>query len=211
MRLFYACLLVLGLCSTAVSAQVELSIYGGTALVSDSQIRADVDGLPTSVDLTSGWTSDNNSGLRLTYWQNDQVGFGFDLNTANVTAKPEDIAGSGLDAVGFGGNASLLTINAYRRWEQADPRVTPYIGAGLGVSIPVATLEGGTTSVNSRRATGPAMQVIAGARYSIANNLSVFGEVQSSYAINAAEFESGSTLETTILSNGLNFGIALGF
>ena len=211
MRLFCASLLTLLTLPSLVLAQAELSVYGIANQPSESQVQGSDPGGAGAFDFSTDWSVPSASGIRLTYWQSDEVGFGVDVNTTGVTADPADLSGTGIEDLALERGTSILTINAFRRWESSSLGMAPYVGAGLGVSFPQIRFDGGGVTTDERQVAGPAMQIVAGARYSVGNNVSLFGEMQGAYSINRGDLQSGGALDTNILTNGVNFGITLGF
>ena len=104
-----------------------------------------------------------------------------------------------------------MTLNAYRRWSGTNLGLTPYVGAGLGLAVPSVTFDGGGATTGGRQLTGPAVRFVAGAQYPISDSMALFGEYQGSYSVNQVELSGGGSLDTEILTNGLNFGLSLGF
>lgn len=197
-------------------AEVELSFYGGWqgAQPSDVAIRGDTV-LPDD-DFTAGWDGRSFEapiyyGLRATWWTSESLGFGIDINHAKVYADDATLAAAGLDHLEFSDGLNILTVNAYRRWDEALGGLTPYVGGGIGLSFPhVEVVDPGTRTWEYQIA-GPAVAWMAGVSYPVNDRWSVFGEYKGTYSQNEAELDTGGTLSTDIITNSLNLGVSFNF
>jgi len=205
-----------GLVPGLAAAEVELSFYGGWQSAPHSDVSIRGDSVIADGDFTAGWEGRSFSappyyGLRATWWQNERFGFGVELNHAKVYADATTLAVSGLDRFEFSDGLNILTVNAFRRWEDSIAGFTPYVGGGIGVSVPhVEVFEGGSRTFEYQL-TGPAVAWMAGASYPITDSFSVFGEYKGTYSINSATLDGGGTLETDIITNAINLGVSFNF
>lgn len=198
-------------------AEVELSFYGGwqTAPHSDVSIRGD--GAIGDRDFTAAWDGRSFEappyyGLRATWWRSETLGFGIDLNHAKVYADAETLAEAGLDHLEFSDGLNILTVNAYRRWDEALGGLTPYVGGGIGIAFPhVEVRAPGATETWGYQVTGPAVTWMAGVSYPINDDWSVFGEYKGTWSQNSADLADGGTLETDVITNALNLGVSFSF
>ena len=212
MRLFLAAFIISGFVSPAFAgSETEFSLYGRSAGVAQSGVSGSDPGGAGTFSFSAGWDLSSATGFRVTWWQGEDYGWGVDFNNAGAIADGQTLAGNGLNSLALENGLSLLTVNAYRRWHDSIAGATPYVGAGVGLAMPHVRFDGGGTPTNSRQLTGPTVQVVAGARYPLGNQMSVFGEYQGNYFVNMAGLGSGGTLSTNILTSGLNFGVSLGF
>ena len=195
----------------AAGSQTELSFYGGAVLPDPSRVSGTDPGGIGTFSFGATWEPTTNIGLRLTWWDDDDFGWGVDFNSVGAQADANTLSGAGLTDLGLEDGLSLVTVNAYRRWSEATGTITPYVGAGVGMAVPQVSFDGGGSATNTRQFTGPAFQVVAGAQFPLTDALSVFGEYQGSYSVNFADLTNGGDLNTEILSSGVNFGISLGF
>lgn len=216
MRSFVTTLLLISASSGAAFAQSELSFYGGIQSAPHSTVSGNDPGGIGLFDFTAGWEGRSLSlppyyGFRYTRWTSDTFGWGIDFNHAKVYADDATLAASGLTRLEFSDGINILTVNAYRRFPDTGWAVIPYVGAGVGVSIPHVEVDsaGGTTF--EYQLTGPAVQVVAGASYPLNDRWSVFGEYKGTYSMNNADLTNGGTLDTNIVTNALNIGVSLGF
>lgn len=206
---------VVGLPSLA-TAEVELSLYGGVQSAPHSPVT--ITGNPAIPDdeFTAGWEGRSLEappyyGWRATWWSTDSLGFGLDFNHAKVYADDETLAESGLSRFEFSDGINIVTLNVYRRWSEALGPFTPYVGGGVGVSVPHVEVTGGTSETFEYQLTGPAVTLLAGASYPISDRWSVFGEYKGTYSMNTADLDGGGTLETDIVTNAFNLGVSFDF
>ncbi|MCC5972581.1 MAG: outer membrane beta-barrel protein [Rubellimicrobium sp.] len=204
----------------AAAAEIELSVYGGWQTAPHSNVEIDdaaLAGAGVASSFTAGWEGRSFEmppyyGLRATWWQNPTFGLGVDFVHAKVYADDATLAASGLQRLEFTDGLNIITVNAMRRWPDAFGNITPYVGAGLGVSFPHVEVTGpGQPETFGYQLTGPAATWIAGASIPINDSWSVFGEYKGTYSINSANLDSGGTLETNIVTNALNVGVSFNF
>lgn len=197
-------------------AEVELSFYGGSQSAPHSVVTVTGDPLIPDEEFTAGWDGLSFSappqyGVRATWWQESNYGFGVELNHAKVYADAETRADNGYEVLEFTDGINILTVNGFRRWQDAFGGLTPYVGAGLGVSVPHVEVTKNGSETFGYQLTGPAVAWMAGATYPINDRWSVFGEYKGTYSINSADLDSGGTLETNIITNSINFGVGFNF
>lgn len=203
------------LATSAAAAEVELSFYGGvqSAPSSDVSIRSD-DSIPDD-DFSIAWEGRSFEappyyGIRATKWRTEEFGYGLDF-THNKVYPKDDEPPAGYDVLEFTDGLNTLTVNAYRRWSDAFGEVSPYIGGGVGVSVPYVEVANGDSETFSYQLTGPAATWIAGASYPINDQWSVFGEYKGTFSSNTADLDTGGTLETDIVTNAVNLGLSFNF
>ena len=204
------------LCAGAAAAEVELSFYGGYQTSPHSEVMVFDDSVVPDLEFTAGWEGRSFEpppyyGFRATWWPSDTFGFGLDVNHAKVYADDETLAETGYERFEFSDGINIITLNAYRSWEDAFGSVSPYVGGGLGVSFPHVELTEGGSETFGYQITGPAVTWIAGASLPITDQWSVFGEYKGTYSINSADLDGGGTLETNIITNALNVGVSFNF
>lgn len=192
-------------------AQTELSFYGGSILPDSGQVSGSDPGGLGTFSFNSDWTGTGTAGLRLTWWDDQDFGWGIDFQYSGVRADAATLSASGAAALALEDGLSLLTVNAYRRWSESIQNFTPYVGAGLGLAVPSVDFDGGGTATQGRQLGGVAVRLVAGAQYPITDSLSLFGEYQGSFSVNQLDLSSGGSLDTDILSDGVNVGLSLGF
>ena len=205
----------------AASAQgIELGFYGGLQSAPPSGVTITGDGLLADTDFTAGWEGRSLEpppyyGLRATWWQGQNLGFGVDFTHSKVYADDETLAETGYERLEFSDGLNIVTLNAYYRWPGAMGSATPYVGGGLGVAYPhvelTETTPGGESETFGYQMTGPAVALIAGVSVPITDDWSVFGEYKGTYSMNEADLDGGGTLEADIVTNALNLGVSFSF
>ncbi len=212
-RALLLCLALLAAPATA-PAEVQLSFYGGvqSAPSSDIAIRDPEIG---DDDFSIDWEGRSFEappyyGIRATRWQSPTFGYGLDF-AHNKVYPTDDSLPAGYDVLEMTDGLNTLTVNAYRRWGPVVGNVSPYVGGGVGLSLPHVELTNGTSETFGYQITGPAATWIAGASMPINEQWSVFGEYKGTYSSNTADLESGGTLETDVVTNALNVGVSFNF
>lgn len=213
-RLFGIAALIL-MPATAM-AEVELSFYGGSQSAPHSVVTVTGDPLIPNEEFTAGWdglsfTAPPQYGIRATWWQDGAYGFGVELNHTKVYSDDETRATNGYDVLEFTDGLNILTVNGFRRWQDAFGGITPYVGGGVGISVPHVEVTKNGSETFGYQFGGPAVAWMAGATYPINDRWSVFGEYKGTYSINSVDLDSGGTLETNIITNSLNFGVGFNF
>lgn len=211
-----AFLATLAFTQAAAAGDIEISLYGGAQEAAHSYISGTDPGGAGVFDLVAGWEGRSFSmppywGARATWWMSDTIGFGFDFTHAKVYANDATLTATGFDRLEFTDGLNILTLNAYRAWPLAGKAFTPYVGAGLGISVPHVDISsaGGTTL--GYQLTGPAATWVAGVSYEINDQWSVFGEYKGSYSMNEVTLGSGGTLSTNIITSAIDIGVSYSF
>ena len=194
-------------------AEVELSFYGGmqSALPSDVVVSGDTVIPPGTNNVAwegKSFDAPPYYGIRATIWSSSEFGYGLDFTHNKIY--PE-VLPADYDTLEFTDGLNTLTVNAYRRWENAIGDLTPYVGGGLGLAIPHVEVTNGTSETFGYQVTGPAATWIAGASYPINDKWLVFGEYKGTYSQNTADLDTGGTLETDVLTNAVNVGLSFRF
>ncbi len=197
-------------------AEVELSFYGGIQTAPHSVVSVTGDPLIPNEEFTAGWDglsfeAPPHYGIRATWWQNGNYGFGVELNHTKVYADAATLLDNGYDVLEFTDGLNILTVNGFRRWEDAFAGFTPYVGGGIGVAVPHVEVTKNGSQTFGYQLTGPAVAWMAGASYPINDQWSVFGEYKGTYSVNSADLDSGGTLETNIITNAINIGVGFKF
>ncbi len=217
MKKFLLPLVVSLLAATPALAEWELSVYSGTQSAPHSGVTGTVDGTGgTAFDFNAGWEGKSFEmppyyGFRATYWQTDRLGFGLEFNHAKVYADDETMAASPFTRLEFTDGLNIVTANVFYRWKEENRRYTPYVGAGIGASIPHVDVQSGGTRTFGYQVTGPAVQWVAGASYDLNERWAIFGEYKGTYSQNEADLDTGGSLETDLVTNALNIGLSLKF
>jgi lipid A oxidase len=175
--------------------------------VPDETRSIDWDG--ASFDLPPYW------GVRATYWlsQSSNWGFAIDYVHAKAVADLSGAAGATYDRLEFtDGNNILLFDVLYRFNPLMSGTLVPYVGAGIGVTIPhvEVTLDGGGKTYEYQL-TGMAAQVLAGLEYKLNAKWSLFTEARLSYSQIDADLTGGGSLETDLWSPQFAIGLSYRF
>lgn len=213
-RLITATLVTLGLATTA-QAEMELSVYTGIQGAPHSGVSGTDPGGVGAFDVNAAWEGKSFSmppyyGIRATWWQSESLGFGLEFNHAKVYADAATLAATGFSRLEFTDGLNIITLNAFYRW-QNDSKWTPYVGAGVGISVPHVDIESAGGKTFEYQYTGPAAQLVAGVKYDLNDTWALFGEYKGTYSMNEAELASGGTLESNIVTNAINFGVSYSF
>lgn len=205
---------------TAVSAQAEteLSFYLGAQSAPHSRITGTDPGNSVSeeLDFLAAWEGKSFTpppyyGYKITFWNQSGFGWGLDYNHAKVYADDATREDNGFSRLEFTDGLNLITVNAYKRWDNMWGDFTPYVGAGLGVAVPHVDIESEGGKTLGYQVTGPAAVLIAGSKYDLGDRWALFGEYKFSYTQNDADLGSGGSIKTNVLTNALNFGLSFKF
>ncbi len=208
-----AALAVLLACVFPAWAQMELSLYGAVSSAVSGSVGGEDPAGAGSFSLSPLWNDDGNGadlGIRLTWWAESGMGLGLDLAQSRSQAAPASLAPQGISQLDLADGSSVLTVNAYRRW-QTGSSITPYVGAGIGLSLPELAYESGSGRATGRGNLGPALQWVAGASYLLSDRISIFGEYKGRITSNDTSLATGASLATQLQDDSLNIGISLGF
>ncbi len=220
MRLILSVFASLGLLlslSAPVSAQVELSFYGGAQESLDSRVSGQFPGTGVGYSGLIEWESKSFSpppyyGVRATWWTRSDLGFGLELTHAKVYVPEDERTPLGFTRMEMTDGLNILTLNVTKRWNNRFGKFSPYVGAGIGLAIPHVDV---TTATGLRtfgyQVTGPAARLTAGAKYDLSDRWALFGEYQFTYSSNKAELVGGGTLNTDIITNAINIGVSYSF
>lgn len=197
------------------AAEVELGFYGGVQSAPHSDVFIRGDNVIPDQDLYIAWEGRSFEappyyGWRATWWRSPTLGYGIDFTHAKIYPGDGELP-AGFDRLEMTDGINTLTLNAYRRWPDGFGRFTPYVGGGLGLSIPHVEVDYGGSTTEGYQVTGGAATLIAGASYPISDQWSVFSEYKFSYTQNTADLEGGGTLESDVITNAVNLGVSFSF
>lgn len=198
-----------------VAQELELGVYGGFQ-TSPHSPTSFVDAGGREKNFAAGWEGQSFVpplywGLRGLLWSETGWGLGAEFTHAKVVADDDTLSKSGFQRLQFTDGINILTANGFRRWGHADIRWAPYLGAGLGISIPHVEVDGNGVSVSEYQLTGPAIRWVGGISYALSNDLSLFSEYNGTYSLNSVDLGAGATLDTKIITNSVNMGISYRF
>ncbi len=198
------------------AAELELSFYGGSQSAPHSSVSGSH---PAIGDFRStiGWQGKSFAappyyGVRAMWWRDSNIGWGVELTHAKAYAPTGEMAAAGFDALEFTDGHNILTLNMMKRWPEQWGRFTPYVGGGLGVAIPHVDIQPtGGAHTFGYQVTGPAVKLMAGAKYDLNDRWALFGEYQFTYSENKVDLDGGGDLDTRIITNAVNFGVSISF
>lgn len=201
--------------ATAVRGQDrEIGVYLGAQSAMASTVRAD-DPVLGPLRFSAHW--DGNPfvmppywGLRATWWQPSGWGFGVELNHAKVYADDVTLAASGFSVLEMTDGLNLLTVNAWRRFK-GEGRLTPYLGAGIGLAVPHVEVTSPAGRTFGYEVTGPAVVWMAGVSYDLSGRWALFAEYKGSHSRHDAALDPGGSLKTDITTHALNVGVTWRF
>jgi len=203
--------------ASPAAAEFELSFYSGWQTSPHSRVKGDYPGGGTYNALI-GWEGRSFEmppyyGVRGTWWVNDRFGWGLEFTHAKVYAPKAERAAIGFDRLELSDGHNIITANALYRWKDRWQKMTPYVGAGLGIALPHVDAEttGGGSHTFGYQLTGPAMRLLAGVSYELNDRWALFGEYQFTWSENQADLDGGGSLDTRILTNALNVGLTWRF
>lgn len=199
----------------AAAAETEISVYGGFQSALDSDVTIRDDDVVADRDLDIAWDgrpfeAPPYYGIRVTRWQSAQLGYGLDFTHNKVYPQDGELPAD-IDRLEFTDGLNTLTVNGYYRFAPMEREITPYVGAGLGLSIPHVEFTSGDSRTAEFQITGPAATVIAGASMPINDQWSVFGEYKGTFTSNTGDLETGGTISTDIFTNAINVGVSFNF
>ena len=200
---------------TTALAEVELSFYGGAQNAPHSNVTFEGDSEIADGDLFIAWEGKSFEappyyGIRATVWNSPTFGYGVDFTHNKIYPKEGELPAD-FQRLEFTDGLNTLTLNAYRRWNQQFGDFTPYVGGGVGVSVPHVEVITNTSRTEGFQITGPAATWIAGASYPINDEWSVFGEYKGTYTLNKGDLDTGGTVETNVITNAVNVGVSFSF
>ena len=145
--------------------------------------------------------------MRYTNWVDEQWGYSF--NYVHTKAISTDQSSAGYTRLEFTDGANPVTVLAMRRFTYRE--VKPYVGAGLGISVPHVEVQwSGSTKTFEYQYGGPVATVVAGLSYPYNDKWSLFTDFQMHYMKINAAIDSGR-LKTNLITNALNVGVSYRF
>lgn len=200
----------------AARAEFELSLFTGYQTAPHSVVKGDDPSGIGDFDFTAGWEGRSNEmppywGVRGTWWKSDVLGFGLEFNHAKVYADDDTLSDNNFETLEFTDGLNILTANVMRRFPGEARAWTPYVGAGVGISVPHVEVETTGDDTFEYQFAGPAVTWIAGVSYPLSDRWNVFGEYKGTYSQNNVDLKGGGELETNIVTNALNVGVSFDF
>lgn len=224
-RILTAAVIVAGSALPA-AAEMELSFYLGVQELSESSGSGFLPG-GAPVNHNFGWEGNSLDapiyyGARAIWWMPSDIGFGLEGTHTKAYASGADKAAIGVSRFELSDGHNVITANVMKRWPDAiSNKLTPYVGAGIGVAIPHvdAQVLGASNRTFGYEVTGPAVRGIAGVKYDLSDKWALFGEYQFTWSDNDVTIDADPTvvgqtngkLNTELLTHALNIGISYSF
>ena len=210
----WAALATLCLGSPALSDEIQLRAYLGVQDAVSSRVSGDADG-PFAFDLDWNGNSFDSPlyyGFRATWWTWPRTGIGLEFNHQKIYGDPGQIEARGFERLEFTDGLNLVTLNLEHRLpDLPGNRVTPYVGAGLGIAVPHVDVERGGSKTFEYQFAGPAATAYAGVDYAVTPRLSLFAEAKIGHARLEADLGGGGSIETDVVTRAINFGVGYSF
>lgn len=201
------------LAAPAAQAEMAISVYGGVQGATDSDV--DVTGVGAQ-EFDASWDGESFAmppyyGIRGTWWMEElgkpNLGLALDFSHAKVYADSDTLTASGFTHFEFTDGLNLLTLNALYRMPLEGTKLTPYVGAGVGVNIPHVEVTRASGSTSEFQLGGATLQAQAGVSYQFAEHWAAFAEYKGNYSWVDVDIDNGSKLKTEIFTNAVNIGI----
>lgn len=214
--------LFLVVATSPATAEVEVSLYMGAGGFGGSNVSG---ALPGGQPLNEyvNWDNDDSPfyyGGRAIWWTSGNYGFGLEGSRAKGVATEEDRESIGAERFDMSDGLNIFTANVMKSWPRRS--FEPYIGAGVGLSVPHAgiRLKGDAVDLTAREETGIAARGMVGGKYALSSNWSLFTEYQFTVSDNEIRLESASggstadadsSLKTRLTTHAINFGLSFNF
>lgn len=215
------------LSAAPVAAEVELSLYLGLQSVQDSTASGTLPG-GAAFSRNVAWEGNPLEnpyyyGGRITWWTQNNIGFGLEGTHAKAYAPAAARAAIGVSRLELSDGHNIITANVMKRWPEAfgAKRWTPYVGGGLGIALPHVDIQviGATGRTFDYEQTGLAIRGIAGMKYELNEKWSLFGEYQATWSDNditidpdpAVPGQTPGQLRTELFTHAVNFGVSYSF
>lgn len=203
------------LAASPALAEMELSFYTGFQEAAHSRVRGNDVAGSGEFNFLATWEGRSFEmppyyGLRFTWWQNENLGFGVEFNHAKVYASDRTMADNGFDTLELTNGLNIFTANVMYRWPGGSA-FTPYVGAGIGFNVPHVEVQTTGPKTFEFQFGGLSAAILAGVSYSLNENWALFGEVRSAYSKVDADLKGGGNLRTNIVTNAVNIGVSYRF
>jgi len=224
--------------TTLRARNFDVGVYAGGSIHQKSDLRLNQPGGTDLLMKNALWRSESTQtepywGARFTYWSQKKPVFGAMLDYTHAKAilwhrqkleqsgtrdgKPvpkEESVTETFRRLDFTHGLNFIALNGMLRFQGIHPRITPYVGIGVGPTFPHVYLwrEGQPreTRTYKHMITGPTFQVLAGVdwRVFVADSFSWFTEYKLNYSMHNAPLKGGGTLKTNLWSHQI---VPLGF
>lgn len=209
------------LCSLPASAETQISVYGGANWNFKSDVTLSNSAIGND-DRSIGWDGGSFGmppywGVRGTYWlsKNSPWGFAIEYTHQKAVADLDFATDPKYSHLEFTDGNNLVMLEAlYRFSPMMNGTLVPYVGAGVGVTVPHVEVTLRTVPADRTfeyQCCGFAAQIMAGLEYKLNNMWSLFTEAKLSYAHIDADLSGGGSLETDLWSPAVAVGLTYRF
>jgi lipid A oxidase len=208
-------------CSMPAAAETQISVYGGANWNFKSDVSLSNSAIGNDERSISwdggGFEAPPYWGVRGTYWLSKSSPWGFAVEYTHQKASADidfatDPTFSRLEFTD--GNNLVLLEALYRFSPMMNGTLVPYVGAGVGVTVPhveVTLKSPPPDSTFEYQCCGAAAQIMAGLEYKLTDTWSLFTEAKLSYTHISADLNGGGTLETDLWSPAIALGVTYRF
>jgi len=205
------------------ASALELSVYTGFQEAPHSNVTLNDPTDPGAMgadDFTAGWEGRSFEmppyyGIRATIWRNENVGYALEFTHAKVYSDDETLTDTGYEELEFTDGLNSVIASFRYRWPGAwaDGKLTPYVNAGLGVSIPYVEVQTdpASTATDGLQFGGYAGAFALGIHYDFNERWGMFGEYRFTYQQVDVDLDGGGSLDTDVITNALNIGVSYNF
>jgi lipid A oxidase len=141
-------------------------------------------------------------------------GFAIDYTHQKALADIDFRSDPTFDRLEFTDGNNLVILEAlYRFSPMMNGTLVPYVGAGVGVTIPhvEVTLDNPSSKTFEYQCCGFAAQILGGLEYKLNDTWSLFTEARLSYSRIDADLNGGGSLETDLWSPAVAVGLTYRF
>ena len=218
-------LAIAGLCALTLpaAAETQISVFGGanTNFSSEGKLRGVPSPLVPDETRTFDWDGDSFEmppfwGVRGTYWlqSSPQWGFAIDYAHTKAVADINYATDQTYRRLEFTDGNNLLMLDVlYRMRPWMNGTLVPYVGGGVGVTIPhvEVTIAATGDKTFEYQCCGFAAQILAGLEYKLNAKWSLFTEGRLSYSHINADLNGGGSFETQLWTPQLAIGLSYRF
>lgn len=200
----------------SAQAETQIFVYSGVQEAPHSIVSGrDPSGIGP-FQFTAGWSGKSfaappHYGIRATIWRGASFGWWADFNHTKVYATDETLQANGLNVLEFTDGLNVLTAGPMWRFQSPSRKFTPYAGVGLGVALPHVEFDSGGAVTAEYQLGGLAAAWVLGAEFPLTDTWSIMGEYKGTYSDLDVDLNGGGSLESDIITNALNIGVAYRF
>ena len=202
--------------SGAAMAESELAVYGGLQSSPHSRVT------PSQGDsFLAAWEGDSltfaiYAGIRYTEWLDDQWGWAVNYTHTKAKANGQTLTDNNYSTLEFTDGANPITVIALRRFAPINGGLKPYVGAGVGITVPHVEEQRTGTYANSKtfeyQYGGLAVTALGGFKYPLNDRWDLMTEFQMHYMMMDVKVNGGTgKLKTNLVTNAISIGASYRF